>query len=276
MPSPNSGAGFRGFQDPDTTATHFGTQAFVIGQMIRRISTATLVQVQAVTTDGGVSPVGFVDILPLVNQVDGAGNATPHGTIYKCPYLRVQGGANAVILDPQVGDIGVAVFADHDVSSVTANRGQANPGSRRRFDMADGLYLGGMLNAAPSQYVQFGAQGVTIHSPTKVTLEAPDVQITAQTMEIAASSSVTITTPTFTVNGISALNGATTITGLATVDGATLLNGPLTQGVGGTGWTATMQGPVNVATDVTAAGKSLATHVHTGVHGGSDNSGPPL
>lgn len=271
-----SSSGYNGALRPEDTRSEFNATAFVVEQMLKRISTATLVKVVAVSNSGGVSPVGYVDILPLVNMLDGAGNSQSHTTVFHCPYVRLQGGANAVILDPVVGDLGIAVFADRDISSATANKGQSNPGSKRRFDMADALYIGGLLNAVPSQYVQFGVGGVTIHSPTKVTLEAPDVQITAQTMEIAASSSVTITTPTFTVNGISALNGATTVTGLATVDGATLLNGPLTQGVGGSGWTATMQGPVNVATDVTAAGKSLATHVHTGVHGGSDNSGPPL
>ena len=45
---------------------------------------------------------------PLVNMLDGAGDATEHGTIFGLHYTRLQGGANAIILDPQVDDIGWA------------------------------------------------------------------------------------------------------------------------------------------------------------------------
>lgn len=178
----NGGLGFRGFQEPNTAGDSFNAAEFHIRAVLSRIDTATLVQVKAVTNAGDVSPVGFVDILPLVNQTDGAGNATLHGTISHCPYFRLQGGTNAIILDPQVGDIGIAVFASRDISSVTANKGQANPGSRRQFDMADGLYVGGLLNATPVQYVQFNADGITVVSPTKITLKAPAVEIDASSV----------------------------------------------------------------------------------------------
>ena len=57
------------------------------------------------------------------------------------------------LIDPTQGDIGLAIFADRDISSVRANRAQANPGSYRRFDMADGVYIGGILNGMPTQTV---------------------------------------------------------------------------------------------------------------------------
>lgn len=178
--SSNSG-GFRGFQERATGGQSFNAQSFLVESILSRIATSTLVQVKAVTNSGGVSPVGFVDIVPLVNQINGSGQAVPHGTIYRCPYLRVQGGANAVILDPQVGDIGVAVFASRDVSSVSATKARSNPGSRRRHDMADGLYLGGMLNGTPTQYVQFNAGGIAITSPNQVTINAPALQVNGNT-----------------------------------------------------------------------------------------------
>lgn len=197
------------------------------------LSTSTPCRVLAVTNDGGVSPVGFVDLQPLVNRIDGAGIQIPRGIVYKCPYFRLQGGANAVILDPQVGDIGIAIFADRDISSVVANKGQANPGSRRQFSTADAMYIGGILNGTPTQWVQFGAGGITIHSPTQVKLDAPTVDIECETLMINATTSATITTPTFTVNGNATVNGNTTLdgdsttTGTATVDGSALLNGAL-------------------------------------------------
>lgn len=142
--------------------SEFNALAFLVQQMLARVNVATLVKVVACSNSGGVSPVGTVDVQPLVNQLDGSGNAVAHVTIYGLPYLRVQGGANAVIIDPQPGDIGIAVFADRDISSVKATKAQANPGSRRRNSMADGLFLGGVLNGAPTQYVQFAPGGINV------------------------------------------------------------------------------------------------------------------
>ena len=233
---------------------NFNQQTFVIQQLLNRLQTATLVQIVSVTNNGGVSPVGLVDVLPLVNQVDSNGAATPHGVIHNVPYMRMQGGANAIILDPVAGDIGIACFASRDISKVKNTKAQGNPGSFRKYDWGDALYVGGMLNAAPTQYVQFSPAGIKLHSPTAIILEAPDVQINAATVEIAASASVTITTPTFTVNG------------------ATILAGPLSQTGGGT---STMSGDISTTGDVVAGGKSLKTHTHNVTAVGSP-TGPPL
>jgi len=162
--------GYQGAQQPGDGAGDFGAQSFLVRQILSRVNTCTLVKVVSVTNAGGVSPVGFVDAQPLVNQVDGAGNAVPHGVLHHLAYFRLQGGTNAVILDPQVGDIGIAVFADHDISSVVANKAQANPGSWRRFNMADGLYFGGVLNDTPVQFVQFSASGINIVTPGAVSI----------------------------------------------------------------------------------------------------------
>jgi hypothetical protein len=202
--------GYLGFQKSNTAATNYGAFAFMIRTILARVHTSTLVKVMSVTNDGGVSAVGFVDVQPLVNQSDGAGVAMPHGTVYKCPYQRMQGGGNAIILDPQVGDIGVAVFAERDISSVVANKGKANPGSKRCFDMADAIYLGGLLNGVPTQYVRFSEDGITISSSTAVILAAPDVQINCARLEIAATTSASVTTPTWTVNGDHVVTGLMT------------------------------------------------------------------
>jgi hypothetical protein len=140
---------------PTDSTSDFHSIHFLIKQLIARVNTATLVKVQSVTNNGGVSPVGSVDVLPLVNQIDGAGNPTEHVTIHGLPYFRLQGGTNAVILDPKVGDIGIAVFASRDISTVKSAKKQSNPGSFRRFNMSDGLYFGGFLNGDPQNYFEF-------------------------------------------------------------------------------------------------------------------------
>lgn len=180
QPSPDSAA-YTGFQDPTSGGSETNALQFLVSQMLGRLWTSTLVQVVAVTNTGALEPVGFVDVQPLVNQIDGAGNATAHGVIHNVPYMRIQGGVNAVIIDPAVNDIGLAVFASRDISAVKATKKANIPGSFRRFNPADGLYFGGFLNAAPQQYVRFSADGVEIVSPTKVTVTAPNVEVNAST-----------------------------------------------------------------------------------------------
>lgn len=210
----------------------------------------TLVKVMAVTNSGGVSPVGFVDIMPMVGQVDGSGNAVPHATIYHCPYFRLQGGTNAIIIDPQVGDLGWAGFADRDISSAVANKGPANPGSRRMFDMADAVYWGGMLNGTPTQYIAFSSSGIAIHSPTQISMSAPTIVLQAtQTIGLTAGTQITNSAP------------------------AVEIDGQLTQGQGPQGGDASMQGPLSVTDNVTGQGTSLHTHTHSDPQGG--NTGPP-
>jgi hypothetical protein len=196
-----SSSGYNGFQRPGSASSDYNAIAFIVQAMMNGMATATLVKVKGVTNAGTVTPVGYVDIQPMVNQVDGIGTAVPHGTIYRCPYQRMQGGSNAIILDPQVGDIGVAVFADRDISSATANKAPSNPGSSRRFDMADGLYFGGFLNGVPTQFVQFSPAGIQITSPIAIDMNAPTIGMTAPSISMTATTGITATTPTFTVNG---------------------------------------------------------------------------
>ena len=166
-----------GMLQPSTLWGVYNNLLFVIQQALAKVQTATLVQVQACSNDGGVSPVGTVDVLILVNQINSQGVPTPHVTMYSLPYLRFQGGANAVIMDPQPGDIGIAVFASRDITNVKSTKAQANPGSYRTHDFSDGLYLGGVLNGVPSQYLRFTAEGITFLSPTAITITAPAISI---------------------------------------------------------------------------------------------------
>jgi len=244
---------YQGALSQRDSASEYNAQSFLVWQILRTISSARLVEVKAVTNAGSVSPVGFVDVLPLVNQLDGSDNAMPHGVIHNLPYFRLQGGANAVIIDPQIGDIGVAIVEDRDISSIKANRGPANPGSKRIFDMADGLYLGGFLNGAPSQYVRFSASGIEIVSPTQIRMAAPTIVLQADnTIGLTAGSQITNSAP------------------------AVEIDGQMTQGEGPLGGNASMQGPLTVVNDVTAQGTSVHTHKHGGVQTGGGNTGVPI
>lgn len=180
---------------PASAAGEYNTITFLIRSILSKANFSTLVRVISCSNSGGLSPVGTVDVQPLVDQVDGLGNSVPHGAVYGLPYARIQGGANAIIIDPQPGDIGIAVFADRDISGVKAKKGQNVPASGRRNSMSDGLYIGGYLNGTPSQYVQFNASGIFITSPTAVFIDAPSVEVNATTATVNASASASVTAP---------------------------------------------------------------------------------
>lgn len=174
MQSQPSNAGQAGLV---TTFDEITRLQFVVGQMIAEMQTVALVEVVGVSNDGGLSPVSTVDVRPLVHQMAGNRTAVPHGIIYKIPYMRLQGGANAIILDPQIGDIGMCGFCSRDSSTVVATRKAALPASLRKYNWSDGLYIGGFLNGVPTQYIRFSADGIEITSPTKVKIIAPITEI---------------------------------------------------------------------------------------------------
>ncbi len=188
-----------GMLQPSTLWGVYNNLRFIVQQMLADVQTATIVKVVACTNDGGLSPVGFVDVQILPNQVTGQMVATPHVTMYGLPYLRIQGGSNAVIIDPVKDDIGIAVFASRDITNVKSTKTQANPNSFRTHDFADGMYLGGLLNGVPTSYIQFTTAGINITSPTKVTITAPTIAL-----EGAVTMSQTLTVAEdATANGIS-------------------------------------------------------------------------
>lgn len=192
-------------QQPSDVASDYATTRFIIEALLSRVSTCTLVRVVSCTNDGDLSAVGTVDVQPLVNQIAGDGSAWPHGRLFKLPYCRAQGGTNAVILDPKPGDIGLVVFASRDISAIKSATGKAqaadpatrglNPGTKRQFDMSDGLYVGGLLNGTPEQFVRFYDGGVEVISPTKIRLEAPTIELAGDVVQtdgdITATGSIT-------------------------------------------------------------------------------------
>lgn len=184
--------------DYETESKRFN---FVVKSLLARVRTAGPVEVIAVTNSGGVSPIGYVDIKPLVQQVTGDGSAVDHGVIYNVPYLRVQGGSNAVIIDPQVGDIGLAAFCDRDISKVKATQAQATPGSLRRHNMADAVYLYSIMASAPTQYIQFVGNAINVVSPGTVNVKAPNVNVQAST-----AANVTAPTASVTATGTASLS----------------------------------------------------------------------
>ena len=242
-----SGAAYPLGLDRLNAVSQVAAQELIFRRLMAGTATAKLVKVLSCTNIGAAAAAGEVNVQPLVNQIDGSGNVTPHGTVYSLPYFRLQGGTSAIILDPVAGDIGVAVFCDRDISSVKRSKAQANPGSRRMFDMADGLYLGGFLNAIPVQFLQFNSTGVTVKD----------------------------------ISGSEIVMAGGTIT-LAPADGLVVIAGQIAQTAGPGGQVGeSFSGAVNAIGDVVGGSGSgdpvsLQLHLHPGVTAGGADTGPPV
>lgn len=154
-----------GQQTPLDSIADMAVVVFAIRQIIAELDTMKPCQVVAVHGGGGaVAVAGTVDVQLLVSQIDGAANAVPQGVVYGLPYFRLQAGQWAVIADPVVNDFGFAVCADRDISSLknavaNGQSGQGPPPTRRTYNVSDGIFVGGCLNAAPTAYIQLNPDG---------------------------------------------------------------------------------------------------------------------
>lgn len=291
--------GAAGFLDQTTTAGEYNEFFFKVTQILDMRNHAQLVQVTAVQIPGGLALAGTVSVQPLVSQLDGYGNIRAHGVVNGLVYFRMQGGTNGVIMDPQIGDIGLAVICDSDTSSVRATQGPAGPGSGRRASLPDGIYFGGMLNAIPTQYVLMDGTGINIVSPVKIKMTAPLIEMDATTsvtsnaprvntnatiastttspdIELAASTIIKSTAPNVAIIGITAITGVASVSGAASLNGGFSASGGTGGAVGTISGALTVTGAATLAA-VTSNGKNVgSTHTHSGVTTGTGTSGAPV
>lgn len=237
------------YNSPFEAQFHEGrAQEWTILKLIREVHTAMPVEVKAVRIVN--DRVGFVDVLPLLEETDTNDAVIEQSLIYNVPFLRMQGGQSAVVLDPAVDDIGLAVFAERDATALATTLQAGPPATQRAHSSADGFYFGGFLNGAPTQWVKFlaGGAGIDINTPGNLTLEA------AGSITLSSGGATTVNAPGgFVVNANMTLNG--TMTGTHTGAGAYQFAGSI------------------VAPDAVINGVTQSTHVHSDPQGG--NTGGP-
>lgn len=163
-------------------ASEYNAISFLVEQAIKgMVNTAIPVRVDSCTKPGVGGAAGYVSATPLVKQRGADGKSLDPVSLPQLPFFRLQAGTAAVVLDPQPGDVGFAVFAQQDISNL--KEGSSDPvqaGSFRCFDQSDGVYLGGILGAgAPETYVHLDPEKgeATIKAPTKITIEAPTIEL---------------------------------------------------------------------------------------------------
>lgn len=141
------------------------------------LSGAFFIELVEVTAIRGTAPNLVVDVIPLVTRTDPSGATIQNSEIFNVPVFRLQRGASAIIMNPVVGDIGMIAICDRDNSIARANRKQSVPGSKRMHSKSDALYLGGFLNQAPTQYVEFADNKINIVAPNGVNITTPDMYV---------------------------------------------------------------------------------------------------
>jgi hypothetical protein len=93
------------FTNPSTASDKLESLKFIIARELNNVNTVTLGKVLKCTNNGALSLVGYVDIQPMVNQMDSKDQGLAQPILYNVPYLRIQGGANAVIIDPKAATL---------------------------------------------------------------------------------------------------------------------------------------------------------------------------
>lgn len=224
---------------PQDTSSEANAQQFLMHQFLMGKAFITLSLVTAVNDSGEV-----VSVKPMVDGFTGGGDRIPSGVISGIPVWRLQRGASAVIMPPVVGDIGLIAICDRDITAVKATKDAALPGSNRTHSYSDAIYLGGVLNAEPSQYVKFSNDGIDIVSPLVV-------QVNGNTVVVNADEKISLNAPIIEANG------------------------QLTQGSGSYAGDAMFGGTITATGEITGSGIKLSTHNHSGVERGSSNTGSP-
>jgi hypothetical protein len=187
--------------------------------------------------------------------------------IYTLPQVNIPLFGPEYIRYPiKVGDLGIVQPVDVSISYTSGQGG--NPPNLSDPASLEALYFMPIGNknwvtVDPTQVTIYAPNGVLVRDTTsaaQINLHPGDIKITlgSSTWEMTPNS-VTVTTETYTVN-------APTI----------ILNGNLTQGTSGSGYPATLQGPITVIHEVTANGIPVSSHLHGGVTAGGSDTGVPI
>jgi len=206
----------------------------------------------------------------VIRKLDGTTTSVRMPVLVDCPVLWTGGGGVTLTYPIAVGDEALVIIASRCIDSWWSQGGLQDPSDLRMHNLSDGFALVGVrslprtfavsTSAAQlrtddgSAYIELNptSKNIKAHTSGDVVAEGANVNATATT-------ACTIQAPTITLKG------------------NIVLDGPITQAnTAGGSSSSSLIGPVAVTNDVTAGGKSLKTHVHSGVQTGSGNTGQPV
>lgn len=177
------------------------------------------------------------------------------------PVVFPRGGGCTLTFPVKAGDECLVIFADRCIDFWWQSGGVQEAVDVRQHDLSDAFAIVGP---------QSQAKKISGISMSGAQLRTDDG---AAFVEVAAGHAITVQTPGKLT--ASAQGGAEITAPEIVLNGNVTINGNLSQGMGSSGGTATMLGPMSVTNDVTAGGKSLMKHTHGGVETGGGNTGGP-
>ena len=144
----------------------------IFDKMLGEASFIELVQVTAV--DGLTCTVK-----PLLAKRDAVGNKVATIEVSGIPFMRLQMGVSAVLMNPKVGDKGLLLCCDRDISNILATGQESMVATGFTHVKKDGIYLGGvgLLGATPTEYIEFTGTGINMVSTGTINING--VQITS-------------------------------------------------------------------------------------------------
>ena len=163
------------------------------------------------------------------------------------PVFFPRGGNCTLTFPVAKNDECLVVFASRCVDGWFQSGGIQAPLQPRMHSMSDGFALVGFFSQA-TKISGISTSTAQLRSNDGSTYI--DLNPSAQTVKVVAPGGFEVDSPTIT------------------------LNGQLAQGNGATKYPATLQGPITVVNDLTAAGKSVSTHTHH-ENGAGSNTNPP-
>ena len=238
-----------------TGSSEYNVLDFVIRSIVcGLVNTAIPVRVDKVERPAEGGGAGYLSATPLIKMRSAKGDALDVVSIPKLRWFRLQHGAAAIIVDPKPGDIGLAVFAQQDVSALNGGSEPIQPGSFRSYSISDGFYFGGFWGQKPTTFIRIEDNGqVTVTAPQSVVVNSINVTVNA-------SGSTKIDSPSVTITGDTTIEKTLTVRELISGTGGMTVSG-------GSG--ASVTGNLSTTGDVTAGGISLQNHVHECPQGGT-------
>lgn len=167
---------------PEVFINEYSGLVFLIESIVNKVNTMEIVKVVEVDSANNK-----LTVIPVVKKASVENEAVPESNIYGVKYFGWQFGENAIKAVPEVGDIGVLVVSKRDISSINSGIVATN----RKFCLADGIYIGGLcgFNKTPTQFIEFNSNGISVTTPTTLSVSAKDV-------DIQATGNVTVTATT--------------------------------------------------------------------------------
>lgn len=210
---------------------------------------------------GAVTAVVQPAIRSVETDNDGNHVTKNYPLLVDVPVIFPRGGGCTLTFPVKAGDECLLIFADRCIDFWWQSGGVQEPVDQRQHDLSDAFAIVGP---------QSQAKKISGISMSGAQLRTDDG---AAFVEVAAGHAITVQTPGKLT--ASAQGGAEITAPEIVLNGNVTINGNLSQGMGSSGGTATMLGPISVTNDVTAGGKSLMKHTHGGVETGGGSTGGP-